>query len=123
MRMLGMMRMRTIKRMMSMVMRTGISYLNIWIRMMMMVSMVLSEDEEVVDEDDESSSMMSLSPSQLTVLSSQTTGWCARDRFANHRQPWPNSDRCGEVLLLRFCRYLILSIYMLQTVKCNSSVE
>ena len=53
MRIVGMRMIRRIKKMMSMVMRTGISYLNIWIRMMMMVSMVLSEDEEVVDEDDD----------------------------------------------------------------------
>ena len=52
MRIVGMRMIRRIQKMMSMVMRTGISYLNIWIRMMMMVSMVLSEDEEVVDEDD-----------------------------------------------------------------------
>ena len=53
MRIVGMRMIRRIKKMMSMVMRTGISYLNIWIRMTMMVSMVLSEDEEVVDEDDD----------------------------------------------------------------------
>ena len=53
MRIVGMRMIRRIKKMMSMVMRTGISYLNIWIRMMMMVRMVLSEDEEVVDEDDD----------------------------------------------------------------------
>ena len=53
MRIVGMRIITRIKKMMSMVMRTGISYLNIWIRMMMMVRMVLSEDEEVVDEDDD----------------------------------------------------------------------